>query len=210
MNSEAIVFVVDDDESVRRSLSRLLTASGYQVEAFDSADRYLARDPHEGVGFVLLDINMPGMSGIELQQRLRERGDTLPIVFLTGHGDIPTSVHAMKQGADDFLTKPVDAEDLLGAVEAALARHQEVIVGAARRGRIELRLASLTPREVEVLRELITGAPNKIIADRLDIAVKTVKVHRAHVMEKMGVRSVAELVHLCHAAEADFERPLVP
>jgi FixJ family two-component response regulator len=128
-------------------------------------------------------------------------------VFLTGHGDIPTSVHAMRHGAEDFLTKPVDAPDLLNAVMSALARHRDVMVKDAQRQEVEARLEALTPRETEVLGELITGAPNKIIADRLDIAVKTVKVHRAHVMEKMGVRSVAELVHLCHIAGRGGEPP---
>ena len=205
MTVEALVFIVDDDASVRRSLERLLTASGFHVESFESAEHYLDRDPVDGLGCLLLDINMPGVSGIELQQRLQVRGDTVPIVFLTGHGDIPTSVHAMKEGAQDFLTKPVDVEDLVPVIEGALARHREILVDERERARIVTRLDRLTPREREVLGELITGAPNKIIADRLGIALKTVKVHRAHVMEKMAVRSVAELVHLCHLAGQDFE-----
>jgi FixJ family two-component response regulator len=201
MSEETTVFVVDDDASVRRSLTRLLTASGFHVESFESAKHYLAREPVDGPGCLLLDINMPGVSGIELQQRLQERGDTMPIVFLTGHGDIPTSVHAMKEGAHHFLTKPVDVEDLVPVIEDALLRHHEILAGEGERALIVARLDTLTPREREVLEELITGAPNKIVADRLGIAVKTVKVHRAHVMEKMGVRSVAELVQLCHIAE---------
>lgn len=210
MSEETTVFIVDDDASVRRSLERLLTASGFHVESFESAEHFLDRGSVDGPGCLLLDINMPGISGIELQKRLQDRGDTVPIVFLTGHGDIPTSVLAMKEGAQDFLTKPVDVEDLVPVIEDALARHREILVDEGERARIVARLDTLTPREREVLGELITGAPNKIIADRLGIALKTVKVHRAHVMEKMAVRSVAELVHLCHIAGQEFEHTANP
>jgi FixJ family two-component response regulator len=201
MTREATVFIVDDDASVRRSLERLLRASGFHVESFDSGEHYLEREPFGGLGCVLLDINMPGVSGIELQQRLQDRGDTVPIVFLTGHGDIPTSVRAMKKGAQDFLTKPIDVDDLVPVIEDALLRHREILADDSERMQIKARLETLTPREREVMGELITGAPNKVIADRLGIAVKTVKVHRARVMDKMAVRSVAELVHLLHVAD---------
>jgi FixJ family two-component response regulator len=201
MTREATVFIVDDDASVRRSLERLLRASGFHVESFDSGEHYLEREPFGGLGCVLLDINMPGVSGIELQQRLQDRGDTVPIVFLTGHGDIPTSVRAMKRGAQDFLTKPIDVDDLVPVIEDALLRHREILADDSERMQIKARLETLTPREREVMGELITGAPNKVIADRLGIAVKTVKVHRARVMDKMAVRSVAELVHLLHVAD---------
>lgn len=194
------VFIVDDDASVRKSLSRLLRSEGIQAESFDSAAAYLSWDLHDGVGCILLDINMPGMSGIELQAQLVSQGHHLPILFLTGHGDISTSVLAMKRGALDFLTKPVDESDLLRAVRHALEHHRRVRELVTTRTAILEQIDSLTLREREVMQQLITGALNKTVADRLGIAVKTVKVHRAHVMEKMGVRSVAELLHLCHLA----------
>jgi FixJ family two-component response regulator len=194
----ATVFIIDDDDSVRRSLGRLLRAEDLHAETFSSAADYLARERFDGIGCLVLDVNMPGMSGIELQMRLYERGDRLPVVFLTGHGDIPMSVQAMKRGAMDFLTKPVDAEDLLTSIRHAIDHHRRFHQQSCLRASVEQRIALLTPREHEILRELLTGAPNKIIADRLGIALKTVKVHRAHVMEKMRVRSIAELVHLCH------------
>jgi FixJ family two-component response regulator len=196
----ATVFIIDDDASVRTSLSRLLRSEGIATESFESAPAYLDRDVHEGVGCILLDINMPEMSGIELQSRLVERGYALPIVFLTGHGDVAISVMAMKRGALDFLTKPVDREDLVRAVRQALVHHDRVREAAAMRNSVLRQIDSLTPREQDVMQQLITGALNKVIADRLGISVKTVKVHRAHIMEKMGVRSAAELLHLCHLA----------
>ena len=205
-----IVFIVDDDASVRQSMSRLLRAEGLQTENFESAGAYLARDPHAGVGCILLDINMPGISGIELQARLVERGHDMPIVFLTGHGDVRSSVLAMKRGALDFLTKPADEADLLRAVRQALEHHRHVREVTRTRDVILGRIDSLTPRELEVMQQLITGALNKVIADRLDIAIKTVKVHRAHVMEKMGVRSVAELLHLCHLAGIEPDGDFTP
>lgn len=197
------VFIVDDDASVRKSLSRLLRAENLQTESFNSARAYLARKSYDGTGCILLDINMPGISGIELQARLVGRGDDMPIVFLTGHGNVRNSVLAMKRGALDFLTKPADEADLLRAVRRALDHHRHVRQVTRTRAVILERIGSLTPREYQIMQQLITGALNKVIADRLQIAVKTVKVHRAHVMEKMGVRSVAELLHLCHLADID-------
>ena len=194
------VFVIDDDATVRKAYARLLRAEGIHFELFDSAKAYLDRDAFEGVGCILLDINMPGMSGIELQARLVERGVNLPVVFLTGHGDVANSVVAMKRGALDFLTKPVDEADLLRAIGDALEHHEHVRRVAQTRDAIFSRIDSLTPREHDVMLELITGALNKVVADRLQIAVKTVKVHRANVMLKMEVRSVAELLHLWHLA----------
>ncbi len=204
----ATVFIIDDDASVRRSMSRLLRSEGIATESFESASAYLERNGYDGVGCILLDINMPEMSGIELQARLAERGDVLPVVFLTGHGNIAVSVMAMKRGALDFLTKPVDEADLLRAIRQALDHHARARDVHLARTSILEQIESLTPREQEVMLLLITGALNKVIAARLDIAIKTVKVHRAHIMEKMGVRSVAELLHLCHLAgiepDSDF------
>lgn len=194
------IFVIDDDDSVRTSLTRLLRSAGLAVEAFPSGEAYLERPPHDGRGCIVLDVCMTGLSGTELQTRLVQKGCDLPIVFLTGHGSIPMGVGAIKQGAADFLTKPVDDEVLLHAVRQALARHAAVVRQRTEVGAVRERLETLTPREVDVLRCVLTGALNKQIAARLGIAEKTVKVHRGRVMEKLAVRSVAELVRVCAAA----------
>ena len=198
-----LVFIVDNDASVRRSLARLLRSEGIDSESFESATAYLSREPYDGVGCILLDINMPNMSGIELQARLEDRKNDIPVIFLTGHGNVSNSVTAMKRGAMDFLTQPVDKADLLRAVHSALDHHRRVLEASRSRDSVLSRIESLTPREHEVMLELITGAPNKIVADTLQIAVKTVKIHRANVMNKMGVRSVAELLQLCHVADIE-------
>lgn len=199
-DEEDAVCIVDDDPAVRKGLARLLRSADLNVETFASAAEFLAKDGYEEVGCIVLDVRMPGVDGMELQARLGAKGADLPVIFLTGHGDIPLSVKAMKQGAFDFLTKPVDEEVLLDAVRQARQRRR-----ATRSDRLEVqavqeRLASLTPREQEVLRCVLTGALNKQIAARLGIAEKTVKIHRARVMEKMGAASVAELVPICQRA----------
>lgn len=206
----ATVFIIDDDASVRKSLSRLLQSAGIRNESFESAQAYLSREAYDDVGCILLDINMPEVSGIELQARLLEQGRDLPVVFLTGHGDVSNSVAAMKRGALDFLTKPADEADLLRIVHRALDHHRKALEVSRIRKDILARIESLTPREQEVMTHLITGALNKVIADRLQIAIKTVKVHRAHIMEKMNVRSVAELLHLCHLAGIELESGIAP
>lgn len=197
------VFIVDDDASMRKSMSRLLRSEGFQTETFSSAQEYLSRSSYDDVGCILLDINMPEVSGIELQSQLVQQGHDLPVIFLTGHGGVSDSVVAMKRGALDFLTKPVDKADLLRAIRDAMDHHQKVREINKTRKAILDRIETLTPREREVMQELITGALNKIIADRLQIAIKTVKVHRSNIMNKMGVRSIAELLHLCHLAGID-------
>ena len=184
------VFVIDDDASVRKALARLLQTAGYRVEAFASAAEYQRRAPFAGLGCLVLDVRMPDMDGLQLQEALARGAGRLPVVFLTGHGDIPTSVKAMKRGAVDFLTKPVDERDLFQAIESAMAGQRETLVRRAR-------FASLTPRECEVLAGIIAGRLNKEIAAKLGIAEKTVKVHRGRVMAKAGVLSVAELTRLC-------------
>ena len=194
------IFVIDDDASVRKSLARLLGSAGLAVETFSSAEAYLERRPYDGVGCLVLDVCMEGLSGADLQTRLVESGCDLPIIFLTGHGSVPLSVSAMKQGAVDFLTKPVDDEVLLETIHQALARHASTVRERTEVGAIRERLETLTPREMEVLRCVLTGALNKQIASRLGIAEKTVKVHRGRVMEKLAVTSVAELVRVCAAA----------
>lgn len=194
------VFVIDDDASVRTSLERLLSAAGLRVETFSSAEMYLARVPHRGIGCIVLDVCMCGLSGAELQVELAGRGNDIPIIFLTGHGSIPLTVTVLKQGATDFLTKPVDEEILLKTIYQALRRSADIV-----RNRTEIdgrreRLETLTPRELQVMREVLTGALNKQIAARLGIAEKTVKVHRGRIMEKLRLCSVAELVRFCEAA----------
>jgi FixJ family two-component response regulator len=194
------VFIVDDEARVRKGLSRLLRAEGLCVEEYASAELFLTRKKFEGIGCLVLDYQMMGLTGLDLQRRLEEVGDPIPIIFLSGHGDIATSVTAMKEGAVDFLTKPVDATDLLKAVRRSFKRHEEAL---ARRGDVETarrRCETLTPRELDVMRCVITGALNKQIAQFLGITLKTVKVHRGRVMQKMGVESVADLVRLCDDA----------
>jgi RNA polymerase sigma factor (sigma-70 family) len=190
------VFVVDDAQEVRKALSRVLSAAGYQVCLFESAERFLAEQDTETPGCLLLDICMPGLSGLELQHALMGSPRARPIVFLTGRGDIQSSVSAMKEGAVDFLTKPIDDEQLFAAVDAALGRDEEQRLDGAIRRMINKRLETLTPRERQVMAYVVRGRLNKQIAAELGTGEKTVKVHRARMMSKMVARSVAELVQL--------------
>jgi len=188
------VFVVDDDASLRGALARLLHSAGYQTETFASAEGFLAQSRFDAPGCILLDVRMPGLNGLELQQALAAADRQLPIVFITGHGDVPTSVRAMKAGAEDFLPKPFDDEELLKAVAQALNKSQREQNERTEVAEIRKRLSSLTPREREVLCHVVAGQLNKQIAADLSIAEKTIKVHRARVMEKMGASSLAGLV----------------
>ncbi len=189
------VFVVDDDEAVRRSLVRLLDSAGYRAESFASADEFLARrHPHRGPGCVLLDISMPGLDGLALQQKLQTPADRIPIIFITGHGDIPSSVKAMKAGAVDFFPKPFRDEDLLRAVDDAVRRDLRERTESSGHAALRERFDTLTPREREVMALVVRGMLNKQVAGALDVSVKTIKIHRGRVMAKMGVRSVADLV----------------
>lgn len=196
---DALVCIVDDDESIRRSLARLFRSARLTAETFASGRELLARAAHDGPSCFVLDVQMPGLDGLELQRALADRGEQ--IIFLTGHGDVPMCAEAMKAGAVDFLTKPVDDEELLAAVARALARCVEVREASAARSSARARLEMLTPREFEVMQRVIAGRLNKQIADELGSAEKTVKIHRGRVMEKMGVTSVAELVRLAQTAE---------
>jgi FixJ family two-component response regulator len=195
MMAEPCIFLVDDEPELTRALARLLQADGFAVRAFHSADDFLAHVTPADVGCVVLDVAMPGLDGLTVQHRLSHLPG-LSVVFLTGHGDIPMSVHAIKAGAVDFLTKPVKRDDLLRAVRASLdiARTQ----AAAMRDEVQARerLDRLTPREREVFEHVIAGRLNKVIADRLGTAEHTIKVHRGRVMEKLGTESVADLVRL--------------
>jgi FixJ family two-component response regulator len=188
------VFVVDDDPAILKSLSRLLRVEGWLVETYDSAETFLARRDPQAPGCLLLDMELPGLDGLELQRRLAETGHALPIVFLTGHGDIPMSVRAIKAGAADFLTKPVAAETLLAAVRVAIIEDASARQGRADTAQLEQRLASLTPREREVFAAVAAGKLNKQIAADLGIVEQTVKFHRARLMERMQARTAAELM----------------
>jgi len=194
------VFVIDDDPSVLKSLSRLLRSLGFETETFASAELFLARKHYDGVGCIVLDVRMPGLSGMDLQDELSRADYSMPIIFITGHGNIPMSVQAMKRGAVDFLTKPFDDEELMQAVKKAIEQDR---MTKAERAEVRNALKSieqLTPQEQEVLRCVITGMLNKQIALKLDIAEKTVKVHRGRIMEKLCVDSVADLVRLAEKA----------
>lgn len=198
--SAPIVFVIDDESSVRKSLSRLLKTAGYRVEAFASAREFLQRGLEDVIGCLVLDVQMPDLNGLELQQALAATDTLLPIVFITGHGDIPTSVRAMRAGATDFLSKPFDAQDLLKAIARGLEEAEQHAGERAAAREARRRIAALTPREHEVLLHVITGELNKQIAAALGASEKTIKVHRGRVMHKLQVQSVADLVRLCEKA----------
>jgi FixJ family two-component response regulator len=193
---QSTVFVIDDEPDVREGLSRLLRSAGWHAVCFASADEFLAFDTSTVVGCILLDVNMPGCTGPELQAILHQKQITLPIIFLTGKSTLSTGVSAMKNGAFDFLEKPADEAVLLPAVESAVARHRAACRHAVAVDGFDQRIALLSAREREVMEHVMRGRLNKQIASDLDIAEKTVKVHRGRAMAKMRVRSVAELVHL--------------
>jgi FixJ family two-component response regulator len=194
------VFLVDDDAGVLKALSRLLRARGYAVMAFTSPQAFLADHEASIPGCAVFDISMPGLDGLELQQALTAGGSQRPVIFLTGKGDIPTSVRAMKAGAIDFLTKPVNDDDLLAAIARAEKEDGTTRRASAELDSINARFAILTPREREVMTHVIAGRLNKQIAGDLGTVEKTIKVHRGRVMEKLGVRSVADLVRLAEKA----------
>ena len=200
MTPPPTVCIVDDDSAVLKSLARLLRSARLNVMAFGSPQEFLERHDPRAPGCLVLDLAMPGLNGLELQAALTVKGSAIPIIFLTGHGDIPTSVQAMKRGALDFLTKPVNDGDLLKAVQVAIEKDRIARLASAELEDIQARLDSLTPREREVLTHVVSGQLNKQTAADLGIVEKTIKIHRARVMEKMKVHSVAELVHLAERA----------
>ncbi|TPE46945.1 response regulator transcription factor [Amaricoccus solimangrovi] len=201
MSAEApVVHLVDDDPSVLRALRRLLAAAGHASETYRSAEEFLARPLPEAPGCVVVDLGLPGADGLELQDRLAGRGTAPPVIFLTGRGDLATGVRAMKGGAVDFLTKPVEPGALIGAIAVALARDADARRSRDAEADVARRLALLTPREREVLDLVVEGRLNKQIAAELGIAEKTIKVHRARVMRKLDARGLAELVRLMMGA----------
>lgn len=191
-----VVYVVDDDESIRTLWRWLMESNGIPVRTFATAAEFIAANRGGGEGCLVLDIRMPGMSGLELHAYLKREGIEIPVVFVTGHADVPTAVSAMKGGAVDLIQKPFGYRDALAIIRRALDRDAELRARRARLALIEARFALLTGREREVMELVVEGRQNKLIADVLDISVKTVEVHRARVMEKMGAASVAELVQL--------------
>jgi FixJ family two-component response regulator len=193
-DSIPLVFVVDDDASVQRAIARLLRSAEFRAEMFGTADEFLARPVHDGPGCVILDVCLPGLNGLDVQHALAERHANLPIVFLTGHGDIPMTVRALKAGAVDFLTKPVHEVSLLAAVREALARQAQALRADSELAEIRRRAATLSRREQEVLALVVRGMLNKEVGRQLGVTVKTIKVHRARVMHKMQAESLAGLV----------------
>jgi len=199
-NSPELVCVVDDDQSVRRSLRRLFKSAGYPTEMFASAEDYLARETFAGPICLVLDVRMPGLNGLDLQQALESRGAWEQIVFITGHAHVPTCRQAMKNGAVDFLLKPFDDVELIEAVARAFVRAKEALRQRAERRAAREMIEKLTPREFEVLRFVIVGLLNKQIAEELKTAEKTIKVHRGRVMQKLGLTSVPDLVRFSQRA----------
>jgi two-component system, LuxR family, response regulator FixJ len=191
-----IVYVIDDDDGMRRALSLLLSTVGYKTLVFASPSDFLAHFDPDTHGCLVLDIRMPGMSGLELQQHLNRTGSMLPVIFITGHGDVPMAVQAMKEGAFEFIQKPFRDQDLLDRINHALQQDAESRNNLARRADVVRRLETLTPRERQVMDMVVDGSANKVIAIDLNLSERTVEIHRAKVMEKMGARSVAHLVKL--------------
>jgi FixJ family two-component response regulator len=192
----AIVFIVDDDASVREALGRLVRSAGLKVEVFASAEAFLNRARTDAPSCLVLDVQLPDLSGLDLQRRMVDANNEMPIVFITGHGDIPTTVRAMKAGALEFLTKPLVDGDVLESIRQAIARDRVVRDHNAETAYLRARHASLTPREEEIMEWVVSGLLNKQIAGELGISEETVKVHRGHVMRKMGADSLADLVRM--------------
>jgi len=207
MPAKGTVFLLDDEPGMLKALTRLLEAEGYTVRAFTAAKAFLESYEPQALGCLVLDVAMPEIDGLELQRRLTRSGALLPIVFLTGHGDIPMSVQTIKAGAEDFLTKPVNDADLLRAVRAAMQRaavQRELIAEVAL---LHRRHSTLTAREREVMAHIVAGELNKVAAARLGVGEHTIKVHRSRVMEKMGVESLADLVRAAERLGLDTRRP---
>jgi FixJ family two-component response regulator len=196
MSPDQAVFVVDDDAAVRDSMRWLMDSVGLRVEAFDSGEAFLRAITPESSGCVVLDLRMPGLGGLDVHAQLRERGINLPVIVVSGHGDVPIAVRALKSGVADFVEKPFKDQELLDCVQQALRRDAEQSLQRLRREELMTRYRTLTPRELDVLRLVVDGQANKAIGSSLGISQKTVETHRARVMEKMAARSVSELVRM--------------
>jgi two-component system, LuxR family, response regulator FixJ len=201
-DGQPTIYVVDDDDGMRRALDTLLSTVGYKTAVFSRPSEFLTQFKPEVHSCLVLDIRMPEMSGLEVQQQLNRRGAMLPVIFITGHGDVPMAVQAMKEGAFEFIQKPFRDQDLLDRINHALKLDADNRTNAARRSDVQHRLESLTPREKQVMNFIVDGSANKVIAIDLGLSERTVEIHRAKVMEKMGARSVAHLVKL-HLTLAD-------
>jgi two-component system response regulator FixJ len=200
MADKRLIHVVDDEESIRRSAKFMLSTSGFAVETWESGVAFLKDVRHAEPGCVLLDVRMPEMDGLQVQQELHQRGVTMPVIILTGHGDVSTAVRAMKEGAVDFIEKPFEKTVLLAAIETAFERLDNAAASETQGVEAEVMLAKLTPREREVLEGLAKGFPNKTIAYDLNISSRTVEVHRANVMSKLEVRSLSDALRIAFAA----------
>ena len=201
MNKEGeIIFLIDDDESVRSSLSLFLQLEGYTVESYESAEEFLQRQVHEAAGCIILDVNLSGKSGLELQEELISRSSHLPIIFITGYANIHTSVHALKKGAVNYLEKPFEEEELLHSVAEAVALSHKIMAENEVFQKARQLIQKLTPKEHEVLTYLISGLLNKQIADKLNIVEHTVKIHKRSICEKFGAKSVPEIIHIAYQA----------
>ena len=200
--ADAHIYIIEDDASFRKSVERLVRASGFEALSFDSAEAFLSNAVIRHPACLLLDVQLPDVEGIAFHKTLREKGYSLPVIFMTGHGTIPMGVAAMKNGAIDFLPKPFEKKDLLAAIEKALEHDLRGAQAGSEKETINAMIGTLTPREKEVLRWVITGKPNKVIADALGTTEKTIKVHRGRVMEKTKASSVADLVRM--AAKVDI------
>jgi two-component system, LuxR family, response regulator FixJ len=205
--SDRIVHLVDDDEAIRRSAGFMLKTSGYQVRAYVSGVELLKEGKELPTGCILLDVRMPEMDGLEVQQALKDRGIGYPVIVMTGHGDVGVAVQAMKAGAVDFIEKPFEKAVLLSAIEEGFGRIENAGRGSARAEEAQVRLQALTPREKEVLEGLVRGYPNKTIAYDLDISPRTVEIHRANLMSKLGVASLSEALRIAFAAGLDEQPP---
>lgn len=206
MSDKRIVHLVDDEEAVRKSASFMLKTSGYTVHTWVSGEAFLKEIDHEDVGCVLLDVRMPGMDGLQVQATMASRGVTMPVIIVTGHGDISIAVRAMKAGAIEFIEKPFDREVMLAAVAAAFDQIDDAEKHHARASDAKVKLAALTPREQDVLNGLAGGLPNKTIAYDLGISSRTVEVHRANLMTKLGVHSFSDALRIAFAAGLGSER----
>jgi two-component system response regulator FixJ len=195
-NTKSIVFIIDDDESVRKGLSMLLRVEGYNVKVYESALEFIVLENFNRKGCILLDVFMNGESGLELQDKIKEEYSSLPIIYMSGQGDIPMSVQALKKGAVNFLQKPIDKAQLIEAIDEALRISESIVKSQYEMHSFKSLIDNLTQREYEIFKQVITGALNKQIAARLDITEHTVKLHRGKITEKLGVKSVAELIHI--------------